>query len=71
MSKVHCFKKKAITSLAKNKEFYFACIRDSEGYAGDQIISKSMFDSLNPPCDLEVFLNCSGQRPFIELREVK
>lgn len=70
MAKVHCFDKKHIFSMAKNKDFYFACVRDERGYSGDQIINKDLFDALppKPDLDLDVSLDCSGSRPFVALR---
>lgn len=71
MNTVHCFNKKKVVSTKSGepKEYFFLAIRDSEGYAGDQIVSQNCYDSINPPCDVEYRINCSGSRPRVEFRQ--
>ncbi len=71
MNTVQCFNKKKVTSTktGEPKTYYFLAIRDSEGYAGDQIVSETCFNNVNPPCDVEYRINCSGARPRVEFRQ--
>ena len=66
MNKITVFNKKSVFSSKHGKDFYFLCIRDSEGYSNDQIVNKSTFDAVNPPCEIEYYLSCSGNRPSIQ-----
>lgn len=70
MNEVKCFNKKSVTSLKSGspKDYYFLCIQDPFGYAGDQIVAKGLFDKVNPPCVLEYVIDCSGQRPTVRFR---
>lgn len=70
MNEVKCFDKKTVTSLktGEPRTFYFLCIQDVQGYAGDQIVQKGLYDKVNPPCVLEYVLDCSGNRPSVKFR---
>lgn len=70
MATVQCFSKKVVHSMKRDADFYFIAIRDDEGYANDQIVGKSVFDSINPPCVLEYRLSCSGQRPQVVFSQI-
>lgn len=71
MGKVYCFNKKKIHSVQKGKDFYFLCVRDSDGYSGDQIVSEKVYSAVTPPCELDVSLSCAGSRPFISFSLIK
>lgn len=71
MGTVYCFNKKKVHSTEKNRDFYFLAVRDVDGYAGDCIVNESVYNSITPPCNLDVSLSCTGSRPFFTFSVVK
>ena len=71
---VTCFNKKSVTSTKSGeaKQYYFIALRDLQGYAADQIVSKNLYDSITEvPCQVEFTIDCSSGKVRNVYRVVK
>lgn len=71
MANVLVFNKKKIHSMSKQRDFYFLCLRDDDGYAADQIVNEDTFDAFDPPCVAEPIIKVSNGRCYLTFKPVK
>lgn len=71
MANVYVFNKKLIHSMSKQRDFYFLCIRDKDGYAADQIVNKETYDMFDPPCNADPIITVSNGKCYLGFVPVK